>query len=203
MLVAAAMMTSALSSCMRDPNDPGIEYAPEMVQSIPYDAYRQVSDSVSPFSNKLIMQEPPAGTVPRGGHAAFGFAAGDSAKLSAGVVGMQNPVLLNDVSLAEGKVLYTRFCAVCHGSDAKGEGGDGAVAKHDAINPPNLNSGKWVSYAPGQIYHTIMYGQGVMGSYASQLDYEERWKVVHYVISLRGGAAQAADSVAKDTVRQK
>jgi hypothetical protein len=31
-----------------------------------------------------------------------------------------------------------------------------------------------------------MYGKGVMGSHASQLNYDERWKIVRYVLQLRG-----------------
>jgi len=197
LFVAGALMIPALNGCKRDPNDPGIEYAPEMVQSIPYDVYKLEMDSTSPFADKQVMQSPPSGTIPRGGHAAFAFGPGDSVKASPAMVAMQNPITATPAILEEGKILYTRFCSVCHGSNGMGEGGDGSVAKHDAINPPNLNSGKWVTYSPGQIYHTIMYGQGVMGSYASQLDYDERWKVIHYVVSLRGEAATpAADSTA-------
>jgi mono/diheme cytochrome c family protein len=197
--VAAMFLAALLSACTRDPNDPGLQYAPEMYESIPFDPYKQVRDSISPFKNRQTMQAPPEGTIPRGGVAAYEYAAGDSIKLSAGVIGMPNPIALTPEVLEEGKVLYTRFCQVCHGSKAKGEGDDGQVAKHDAIAPPDLNSGKWVTYAPGQIYHTIMHGQGVMGSYSSQLDYEERWKVIHYVISLRPTTAPAADSAAVDT----
>jgi hypothetical protein len=37
----------------------------------------------------------------------------------------------------------------------------------------------------GKIYHTIKYGLNMMGSYASQLTPEERWKVVMYVQELQ------------------
>ncbi|MOA50257.1 hypothetical protein D3C78_1732500 [compost metagenome] len=37
----------------------------------------------------------------------------------------------------------------------------------------------------GKIYHTIMYGLNNMGSHASQLSPEERWKVVMYVQQLQ------------------
>jgi mono/diheme cytochrome c family protein len=199
--VAAMFLAALVSACTRDPNDPGIQYAPEMYESIPFDPYKQVRDSISPFKNKEVMQAPPEGTIPRGGVAGFEFPAGDSVKLSAGVLAMVNPVAVTPQSLEEGKVLYTRFCQVCHGSKADGEGGDGQVAKHDAINPPNLNTDKWVSYAPGQIYHTLMHGQGVMGSYSSQLDYLERWKVINYLISLRPSTAPvaAADTAVVDS----
>lgn len=202
--VAAMFLAALVSACTRDPNDPGIQYAPEMYESIPYDPYKQVRDSISPFPNKQVMQAPPEGTIPRGGVAPFEFAMGDSVKASAAVIAMVNPIDPSPAVLEEGKVLYTRFCQVCHGTKGNGDAGDGTVAKHDAINPPDLNSGKWLTYAPGQIYHTIMYGQGQMGSYASQLDYADRWKVIHYVISLRPSAAPAAaDTAAVDTVAAK
>ena len=37
----------------------------------------------------------------------------------------------------------------------------------------------------GKIYHTIYYGVGLMGSHASQLSPDERWKVVMYVRELQ------------------
>ena len=37
----------------------------------------------------------------------------------------------------------------------------------------------------GSIYHTIYYGKNAMGSYANQLNEEERWQVVSYVLKLK------------------
>ena len=37
----------------------------------------------------------------------------------------------------------------------------------------------------GSIYHTIFYGKNSMGSYAGQLNEEERWLVTHYVLKLK------------------
>ena len=37
----------------------------------------------------------------------------------------------------------------------------------------------------GSIYHTIYYGKNAMGSYANQLNEEERWQVVDYVLKLK------------------
>ena len=33
----------------------------------------------------------------------------------------------------------------------------------------------------GEMFHTITYGKGLMGSHASQLNKEERWKLVHFI----------------------
>lgn len=193
-LAVLLVLAGAMASCGRDNNDPGMQFSPEMYESIPFEPFKQVMDSTTPFKNGQTMQEPPAGTISRDGYAAFEFAGGDSVKAdNAELIALKNPVPLTDKVLKEGKVLYLRFCSACHG---KAGAGNGKVAGHDAINPTAFNSAKIAAYTPGQIYHTIMYGQGVMGSYASQLEYEERWKVVHFINTLQGDGAAATDSTA-------
>lgn len=183
-------------SCGRDKNNPGVQYAPQMYESIPYEPYKQVRDSVTPFANQQTMQAPPAGTVPRGGYLeGFEFPAGDTVRTSPDVVNYPNPIPLSDTILKQGQVLFERFCAICHGKSGKG---DGEITKNPAIKPNPYDSGKWKYYTDGQIYHTIMYGQGVMGSYTSQVQYEDRWKIVHYVKTLQGDKTVAPDSAAVD-----
>jgi mono/diheme cytochrome c family protein len=48
----------------------------------------------------------------------------------------------------------------------------------------------------GSIYHVITHGKNLMGSHASQLTEDERWKIVHYVLQLREqlSPAPAAES---------
>lgn len=204
-LTSLLVLAAIVSACGRDKNDPGLQYAPEMYESIPYEPFKQVMDSTTPFRNGQTLQEPPMGTISRNGYAAFEFPPGDSVKAgNQGLIAMVNPVPLTDKALAEGEVLYLRFCGACHG---KKGAGNGKVAQHDAINPGAFNGQKLKNYTSGQIYHTIMYGQGVMGSYASQLEHNERWKVVHYVHTLQGGdKAAASDSTATeemDTAEEK
>lgn len=194
-LAALLVLAITVASCGRDKNNPGLQFAPEMYESIPYEPFKQVMDSTTPFKNGQTLQEPPMGTISRDGYAAFEFPAGDSVKASAEIMALKNPVPLDDKTLKEGEVLYLRFCSACHG---KKGAGNGKVAQHDAINPTAFNSAKLSVYTPGQIYHTIMYGQGVMGSYASQLEYEERWKVVHFIQTLQGNDGAASDSTATD-----
>lgn len=180
------------ASCGRDLNDPGVQYAPEMYESIPYDPYKQVSDSITPFANHQTMQAPPVGTVPRGGFLE-GFEFPDTARMSEGVIGYANPIPFSETVLAEGAVLYERFCAVCHG---KGGKGDGPITKNPAIKPQAYDSDLLKNYTDGQIYHTIVYGKNAMGSYTSQVDYNDRWKIVHFVKTLqgRGNLEKAAPS---------
>ena len=199
-LIGALIGLSALmASCSKDLNNPGLQYSPEMYESIPYDAFKQVRDSLTPFANHLTMQIPPSGTVPRGGYLeGFEYAEGDSMRLSPEVVGYVNPIPLSDTVMKEGELLYVRFCAICHGKAGKG---DGSITKNPAIKPQAYDSDALKNYTDGQIYHTIVYGKNNMMGYTSQLQYEERWKIVHYVKTLQGNkSAVVSDSVATDTV---
>ena len=45
------------------------------------------------------------------------------------------------------------------------------------------------------MYHTIYYGKNMMGSHASQINYNERWQVIRWVQKLRAdGLGQSAPS---------
>lgn len=169
-----------LASCGRDKTDPGLEYAPEMYHSIPLEPYSQILDSTAPFADRMNFQLPPEGSIARGGMPDYLLTDKDTAAQIANM----NPLSKSDALMADAEVLYSRYCGVCHG---KGGAGDGPVAATDAINPPNFKTDARISkLAPGQIYHVIMLGKGVMGSYASQMNAEERWKVVHYIEKLQG-----------------
>jgi hypothetical protein len=41
----------------------------------------------------------------------------------------------------------------------------------------------------GTIFHVVTYGKGVMGSHASQVTPEERWKLALYVMKLKDDIA--------------
>ncbi len=44
----------------------------------------------------------------------------------------------------------------------------------------------------GQMFYSVTYGKGQMGSYASQLSTTQRWMIIHYVKSKQGGGKQTA-----------
>ena len=198
-LIGAFLGLSILvASCGRDLNDPGVQFAPEMYESIPYDPFKQVRDSVTPFANQQTMQAPPMGTVPRGGYLeGFEFAMGDSIRKSDAVANYPNPIAASEAVLAEGEVLYQRFCAACHGKSGKG---DGPITKNPAIKPQAYDSDLYKNYTDCRIYYAIVYGLNNMGSYTSQIDYEDRWKIVHFVKTLQGTKTAAPDSLALDSI---
>jgi cytochrome c553 len=100
----------------------------------------------------------------------------------------------------DGKELYIQFCSHCHGE--KGDGNGILMQREKILGVPGYGSDRLPDITPGSAYHVIMHGKNNMGSHASQLSYDERWKIIKYVFQLRaeqnGGApaAPAADTTA-------
>ena len=106
--------------------------------------------------------------------------------------------------MKEGKELYSYFCQHCHGKKGDGKGSIthpvyGAVPSY-SDQTANRRGGRSMSQLrAGHIYHTIMFGLNAMGPHGSQINHEERWKIVHYVQSLQGNDKEmenTADSTA-------
>lgn len=167
-----------LTSCKSDPTDTGIEFAPNMYYSIPYDPLSQMADFKNPNNPYGInMREPVPGTIARG-QMPYHIPK-DSFELAART--LKNPTQLTDEVLEEGKILYSRFCLHCHGETGQGDGLVGVVFKGISA----YNKGRVKNLAEGHIFHTITKGKGRMESHASQLNPQERWKIVHYVQTLQ------------------
>lgn len=177
-----------LSSCIRSSKKPGRQYMPDMVSSIAYDAGSQ-----NPiFKDGKTNQLPPIGSVARG---TYTYPLADTEYTKAATA-ITNPFTFTKDELdGEGKHLYTVNCAICHGDKGDGQGHLVQINKFPA--PPSYKSDILMTKPDGQRYHTLMYGKGLMGSYASQLNHRERWLVLTYVKTILqdvGGATAAADS---------
>ncbi|WP_317174020.1 c-type cytochrome [Mucilaginibacter myungsuensis] len=179
MVVAATVM---ISSC-DNKRSTGWEYAPNMYRHLAPDADQE--NKV--FADGKTAQLPPDGTTPVG-FARFDYAKNrDGYDLAAAEVKSILPQ--SKENFEEGKVLYMHFCSPCHGETGQG---DGLVVQHGYGAPPSYSKGNssrtggsMKDLNDGQIYHTITYGLNSMGSYASQLSPEERWKVIMYVHHLQ------------------
>jgi len=173
--------TIVISSC-KDKRDTGWEYAPNMYEHQAYDP-DQKNDN---FKDGKTAQVPPAGTTP------IGFVRFDYPNTKDGyeLAGTEVKSTLPQTgeNLAEGQVLFEHFCSPCHGITGQG---DGSVTKFGFPPPPSYSKGTssrggaMKDLTDGKIYHTITYGVNAMGSYASQLDPTERWKVIMYVHHLQ------------------
>ena len=184
-ILGTAVITIAASIVVTSCNDKrstGWEYAPNMYRKLAYDP-----DQKNPnFKDGKTAQLPPAGTIPVG-FTRFNYpnTPEGMAQASAEVT---NPLPMTAQNMADGKALYTTFCSPCHGVNGQG---DGLVTTHGYGAPPSYSKGQssrggaMKDINDGRLYHTITYGVNAMGSYASQLAPEERWKIVMYVHKLQ------------------
>ena len=177
----AIAATVVITSC-KDKRSTGWEYAPNMYEHIAYDP-----DQANPnFKDGKTAQTPPAGTIPVG-FATFDYPNSKDGYEKAGTE-VTSPLPQTDANFAEGKVLFEHFCSPCHGKTGQG---DGLVVAHGYPAPPSYSKGmssrggNMKDLSDGKIYHTVTYGVNAMGSYASQLAPEERWKVIMYVHHLQ------------------
>ena len=193
--VLAAAGLCVLVSCGKDPNDPGLEYAPQMAHAIAFEPFSQVTDTNSEFYNTINvnsggqnLRRPATGTIARKQYAGMKKGAlaseiyeyGTNAdNLDAAAVSLKNPLDSTAEVVEDGKVLYGRYCQACHGA---GGLGDGKVADQYKGVANLVAKAKAVSH--GHIYHVITHGKGRMWPHGSQVNPDERWKIVHYVKSL-------------------
>jgi len=172
-----------------------------MYHSIPFEPFTQVIDSTSEFYNTIKvnpngqnMRKPVNGTIARKQYSGMVKGAiaeklfiseipADSLDYAAKV--LTSPLLPTPEVIAEGKVLYGRYCQACHG---EGGMGDGKVADQYKGVANLVAKAKVVS--DGHIYHVITHGKGRMWPHGSQVNPDERWKIVHFVKSLASTPAQ-------------
>ena len=94
---------------------------------------------------------------------------------------MVNPLSATENNLNLGQKKFNIYCSPCHGYHAQGD----SRLRGQFPAPPSLHSQKVRQWPDGRIYHVIMEGQGVMPSYASQLNERERWAVILYIRTLQ------------------
>ncbi|WP_338042694.1 cytochrome c [Mucilaginibacter straminoryzae] len=179
---ALAIVTAVVATSCKDKQSTGWQYAPNMYEHIAFE-YDQKNPN---FKDGKTAQVPPAGTIP------VGFTRFDYPNTRAGYdqasAEVKNPLPSTPANFEEGKVLFLHFCSPCHGENGQG---DGLVTQHGYPPPPSYSKGQssrggaMKDLTDGKIYHTVTYGVNAMGSYASQLSPEERWKVIMYVHHLQ------------------
>jgi mono/diheme cytochrome c family protein len=178
------MIAIAFVSCKRDSLSPGVEYMPDMYRSQALKAYVNYDNPDS-----MTARMPVAGTIPYSSNPQkkydnmpYAYANTVEGYEAAGSE-LKNPVPLTDVTLEEGKVLYSKYCIMCHGDAGKG---DGTLIQRDKFPPPPAYNGPQLKdLSEGKMFHTVTYGKGLMGSHASQVSKTERWKIIHYVQKLQ------------------
>ncbi|MBA2613736.1 MAG: cytochrome c [Bacteroidetes bacterium] len=178
---------ASFTSCgKKDQNSPGVEFMPDMYRSPSLENYSSHTIDGDTLSNAM---QPVAGTVARG-YLPYAYPNTPEGYEQAGL-NLHNPYASQKEAFEkDGEVLYGKFCVHCHGATG---GGDGKVGGKLPGPPPAYN-GSLKNLPEGKIFHTITYGKNSMGSHASQLTQEERWKLVFYVQKLQGPKETASDS---------
>ncbi len=168
---------SLLAACNNDEfhRNTGRTYAPDMVYSRAVDYYHGTEkiEAEKGSYNKM----PASGTIAREQALPYHIGKDDTTAANANMCNID----LTEADLKEGQRLYLIHCGICHGPQLDGNGPLYSSGKFAAM-PANLKSGaKYLAMSQGRIYHAIVYGKNTMGSYASQLDTKQRWKVVAYI----------------------
>ena len=186
-----------LIGCSAKDDYPGVEYAPNMYHSVPYEPLSQVKDeeigswldsnpndghgefyNSNPYNPYgMTMLEPVPNTVRRGTPLPYRIPK-DSLEVAALV---NSPIEDSDEVLKEAKILYERFCIHCHGEKGMGDGLVGKVY----LGVTAYNSRAVKDKSEGHIFHVITHGKGRMWGHGSQISIEDRWKIVKYVQTLQ------------------
>lgn len=187
-----------MMSCAAGVDDSGLEYAPQMYHSTPYEPLTQITDEsagswldsnedghgefynsnpYNPF--KMNMRKPVANTVRRGQPLPVKFT---KEELDQAALELTSPFSAEDKDvIKQGKALYESYCMHCHGE--KGNA-DGKVAEAYA-GVANLNGAAYLAISEGHIFHVITYGKGLMGAHGSQVSPDDRWRIARYVKELQ------------------
>lgn len=180
-----------LGSCGKKPNHPGLEFMPDMYRSPSYSAYQ----SNPYFKDSVSALRPVAGTIPRGYNTYFPYSNTNEGYEAAGTE-LKNTLTVSNKNTEEGKRLFGIYCQHCHGE--KGDGQGTLKIKGDKFPVPSYFDDLHINLPEGKMFFSVTYGKNLMGPHASQLDPEQRWKVIHYIKSLQQQAiAEKNKSTAK------
>lgn len=171
------LVVSCSSDIKRTPND---AYIPDMAYSRAYETYEDHSNLKKNGINYTNM--PVDGTIARGEEFPFPYthdAVGDTTNYSASKAAKNPFDSLSAAELIHAERLYLINCGICHGKNLDG---NGSLWKDGSGPYPAAPKNLLTLYMPeGQMFYSITYGKGQMGSYASQLNRKERWQVITYI----------------------
>lgn len=172
-IFVVALLIGSVYSC-NDESAPNYQFFPNMYESPSYETYMAYEF----FPGEQSAMLPVDGTVARG------FSLYDyentTEELGRAKVELKNPLSETEIDYKRGKELYDIYCGICHGAKGKGQGN--LVKREKILGVPSYATR---DITEGSIYHVIYYGLNSMGSYANQLNEEERWQVAAYVQKLK------------------
>ena len=208
-ILASVCLLLVYASCSHDKSQPALEYMPDMYRSPSYETY-SAFENYSPHwnfaSDPLASKGTTArlaveGTVPRG-FMPYPYPNTTEGYELAGQ-NLKNPLVITQEVVDQGKIAYNKFCVSCHGDKGDGNGTIVANEKFPA-QPPSYIGDVLMNLPIGKMFHTTEYGKGMMGSHASQVSQEDRWKIISYITTefqkrttIQGQATNVTPGIAK------
>lgn len=89
-----------------------------------------------------------------------------------------NPLKGNAAAIEEGKILFIKICAVCHGDKGKGDGIGGIGLP---VKPGNFTSAKTQGQTDGVLFWKLSEGRPPMASYKASLSVTQRWQLINFI----------------------
>ncbi len=172
--ISLLVCISILVSSCHNNSKPNYQYMPNMYEAVSYETYSQSSA----FKNGKEGQLPVNGTIKRG-MVPYDYP-NTTTGYEAAKANLKSPLDSTSVDMEKGKELFEIYCAICHGNTGNGKGK--LVTQEKLLGIPNY---KDRVITAGSIFHVQTYGLNSMGSYANQLNQNERWLVASYVLKLK------------------
>jgi mono/diheme cytochrome c family protein len=199
-LTAIGGTMAVLAGCGGN-ESPGRAYMPDMTYSVAYETYTDAEGRLKNSgaeSTPSFNFTPVPGTVARGDMASYPFANDSAGYVNSATV--KSPINKDSVDLKNAERLYLVNCGICHGAKLDGNGplyndGNGPYT----AAPKNLLADDMKALADGTMFHSITYGKGQMGSYASQLSSNQRWEVIAFIRSKQSPASTTSAPAASGT----
>ena len=174
-ILILAVVFGSVYSCKKD-SRPNYQFMPNMYEPVGYETYGEYE--VFPGEQSALL--PADGTIARG-YSLYEYANTNEAYELAKAE-LSSPLDSTQVDLDRGKELYDIYCGICHGNKGAGQGN--LVKREKILGVPSYaDAGRAIT--EGSVYHVIYYGKNAMGSYAAQLNEDERWQVTAYVMQLK------------------
>ena len=197
-IATLVLTTAAVFVGCKDKRDPGRIYMPDMTYSRAYESYAThdttlFSMNPNDAGHKIFYNnQSPAGTIKRGELFPFNVPNDSNGLLNLSSL-VKNPLApITKEQTIEAARLFNINCAVCHG--AKAEANGPLAAKVGGVK--NIITAS-PGYSDGRLFFVMNYGQNNMGSYASQLSREQRWRIVQYIRTLEPKSAAATTTAPK------
>jgi len=167
-----ALLLTTTVGCWEQWSD---SWFPQMKRQKAVQAFEEVL-----YTGSVDALTPPDGTLPVGSTTPPAMDPNDNAAQDA----LQNPRPMSLASLENGRTLFNRYCATCHGAGGLGDGPVSLMSKQRGpfagvmaiAGPASVAKAR----SDGHVYSTIRYGRRRMPSY-HRISSDDRWDIVNFV----------------------